>query len=367
MSILGNQGEFACVPREAATDFIVKCITAAGATTSHATDLAELLVAADYRGHFSHGMNRLEMYVKDLKTGICDVKGEPVVEKETVATAMVDGGNLLGPAVGKFCMNLAIKKASEAGVGWVCARRSNHYSIAGYYGLMAAEKSMIGFSFTNTTPTLFIPRSNSMTLGTNPICCVAPAKDGDSFALDMATTTVAFGKVEVAHRKGENIPNGWGADPQGRETNDPTKVLNGGGLLPLGGSEIGGGYKGYGLAMMVEVMCGVLAGAHYGKNIRRWGTTERIADLGQCFIAVDPKAFFPGFEERLQDFIDSQRNLEPSDPNHPVLVAGDPERIHMKKCDDMGGIPYPKNVVEYMNGVANKLGVSSMTTINPKV
>uniref|UniRef100_H2Y422 Malate dehydrogenase n=1 Tax=Ciona savignyi TaxID=51511 RepID=H2Y422_CIOSA len=223
-----------------------------------------------------------------------------------------------------------------------------------------------GFSFTNTTPAVFIPRTQTMALGTNAISSVAPSCGGDSFALDMSTSTVAYGKVEVADRKGETIPNGWGADAQGRETNDPTQVLNGGGLLPLGGSEISGGYKGYGLAMMVEVMCGILAGAHYGKNVRKWGTTERIADLGQCFIAVDPKAFHPGFEDRLQDFLDAQRNLDPSDPQHPVLVAGDPERIHMKKCDNMGGIPYPKNVVDYMNGVAEKLGVGNMETVKPE-
>lgn len=178
--------------------------------------------------------------------------------------------------------------------------------------------------------------------------------------LDMSTSTIAYGKIEVNDRKGIPIPNGWGADSNGKQTNTPSEVLNGGGLLPLGGTEESGGYKGYGLSMMVEMMCGIMAGATYGSNIRRWGTTERVADLGQCFIAVDPNAFCGGFEDRMQDLMNMHRNLEPVEADKPVLVAGDPERMHMKKCADDGGIPYPRSVVEHMNGLAKELNVEVM-------
>nr|CAB3262821.1 uncharacterized protein LOC100183774 [Phallusia mammillata] len=357
------KSETLCIPMQSAKAFVKNCITAAGASNNHANDMAELLVTADYRGHFSHGLNRLEMYVNDLKTQITSTEGDPKVEKETAATAMVDGRNLLGPAVGTFCMDLAIKKAKEAGVGWVAARQSNHYGIAGYYALMASNQGLIGMSMTNTSPFVVPTRAKTATLGTNPVAFAAPAKSGKSFVLDMATSTVAVGKIELQQRKNEAIPTGWGADPNGVETNDPSKVLQGGGLLPLGGSEQSGGYKGYGLAMMVEVMCGILAGAGFGPNIRKWGTTERIADLGQCFIAVDPNAFCPGFENRMQDLMDLQRDLNPSDPKKPVLVAGDPERSHMTKCDSLGGIPYPQNIVKHMNEMGEKLGVESMKAI----
>ncbi|XP_056137622.1 (2R)-3-sulfolactate dehydrogenase (NADP(+))-like [Lampris incognitus] len=136
--------------------FIERCMTAVGTQPHHARSLAEVLVEGDRRGHYSHGLNRMDMYVKDIQMGICAKDGEPVVEKETVATALVDGKNLLGPVVGNFCMDLAIKKAKEAGIGWVVARGSNHYGIAGYYAMQALKENMIGMSFTNTSP-LVVP------------------------------------------------------------------------------------------------------------------------------------------------------------------------------------------------------------------
>ncbi|XP_069018761.1 uncharacterized oxidoreductase YjmC-like isoform X1 [Embiotoca jacksoni] len=340
--------------------FIERCMTAVGTKPHHARSLAEVLVEGDHRGHYSHGLNRLDMYVKDIKSGICAKDGEPVVDKESLATALVDGKNLLGPVVGNFCMNLAIKKAKEAGIGWVVAHGSNHYGIAGYYAMQALQENMIGMSFTNTSPLMVPTRGKECTLGTNPISMAAPAKDGDSFVLDMATSAVALGKVELHARHGDPIPEGWGADPEGRLTTDPKRVLNGGGLVPIGGSEATGGYKGYGLGMMVEVFCGILAGARYSKHIRTWKVTDRVADLGQCFVAINPENFAPGFSDRMSDLLFIQRNQDPADPNTPVLAAGDPERANMKMCEEMGGILYHINVVNYMNECAQRIGVSPL-------
>ena len=139
-------------------------------------------------------------------------------------------------------------------------------------------------AFTNTSPCVFPTNSAEKALGSNPICMAAPAKHGDSFFLDMASTTVAYGKIEVVDKRGGKwIPSGWGADPRGNETHDPKVVLGGGGLQPLGGAEETGGYKGTGLCMMVEVLCGILGGAAFGKNIRQWQTTEQNADLVSYF------------------------------------------------------------------------------------
>jgi len=352
-----------CVPLKCVKSFIINCIKNAGGSEVHGKDLAEVLVAADYRGHFSHGLNRLGMYVNDIKRELCVGDGQPTIEKETAATALVNGNNLLGAVIGKYCMKLAIQKAKESGVGWVAARCSNHYGIAGYYGLMAAEKGLIGMSMTNTSPLVIGTRSKDCTLGTNPLSFVAPSSSCDNFALDMATTTVSYGKIEIQHRKGQTMPKCWGADTNGEETDIPEKVLNGGGLLPLGGAEYNGGYKGYGLAMMVEILSGILSGSQYGSKISRWGSTDRDADLGHCFIAVDPSKFFPGFEGRLEDFLQMQRNLDPSDPSKPVLVAGDPERIHMKKCNDLGGIPYPSQIVDVMNKMGEEINVEAMKPV----
>ncbi|KAF3855125.1 hypothetical protein F7725_023180 [Dissostichus mawsoni] len=326
--------------------FIERCMTGVGTKQHHARSLAEVLVEGDHRGHYSHGLNRMDMYVKDIQTGICAKDGEPEVEKESAATALVDGKNLL--------------KAKEAGIGWVVAHGSNHYGIAGYYSMQALKENMIGMSFTNTSPLVVPTRGKDCTLGTNPISVAAPAKDGDSFVLDMATSAVALGKVELHERRGDTIPEGWGCDAQGKLTTDPKRVLSGGGLVPIGGSEATGGYKGYGLGMMVEVFCGILAGAEYSNHVRTWKVTDRVANLGQCFVAINPENFAPGFADRMSDLLSIQRGMEPADPSCPVLAAGDPERMNMKKCEEMGGIPYHINVVNYMNECAKRVGVSPL-------
>ncbi|XP_034031893.1 uncharacterized oxidoreductase YjmC-like isoform X1 [Thalassophryne amazonica] len=340
--------------------FIERCMTAVGTKPNHAKSLAEVLVAGDHRGHYSHGLNRMDMYVKDIESGICAKDGEPVVLKESVATALVDGMNLLGPVVGNFCMNLAMKKAKEVGIGWVVARGSNHYGIAGYYSMRALKENMIGMSFTNTSPLVVPTHAKTCTLGTNPLSVAAPGTDGDSFVLDMATSAVALGKVELHERRGDSIPEGWGCDAQGNLTTDPKKVLNGGGLVPIGGNEATGGYKGYGLGMMVEVFCGILAGAKYSKNIRTWKVTDKVADLGQCFVAINPENFADGFNDRMSDLMSIQRQLDPANSAAPVLAAGDPEKMNMKRCEELGGIPYHINVINYMNNCAQKIGVSQL-------
>ncbi|KAG7230899.1 hypothetical protein INR49_024927 [Caranx melampygus] len=355
----GNMSRCLISPTEVQS-FIERCMMAVGTKQHHARSLAEVLVEGDHRGHYSHGLNRMDMYVKDIQSGICAKDGEPVVEKESAATALVDGKNLLGPVVGNFCMNLAIKKAKEVGVGWVVAHGSNHYGIAGYYAMQALKENMIGMSFTNTSPLVVPTRGKECTLGTNPLSVAAPAKDGDSFVLDMATSAVALGKVELHERRGDPIPEGWGCDPQGKLTTDPKKVLKGGGLVPIGGCEATGGYKGYGLGMMVEVFCGILAGAQYSKHVRTWKVTDRVANLGQCFVAINPENFAPGFSDRMSDLLSIQRGLDPADADTPVLTAGDPERMNMKKCEEMGGIPYHINVVNYMNECAKRIGVSPL-------
>jgi LDH2 family malate/lactate/ureidoglycolate dehydrogenase len=146
-----------------------------------------------------------------------------------------------------------------------------------------------------------------------------------------------------------------------QETRDPHRVLDGGGLMPLGGMEATAGYKGYGLAMMVELMCGMLGGGMYAHHIRKWTSTEhRPADLGQSFIAVDPEAFAPDFLTRLDTFIEEMRQLEPSQCGEPVLVAGDPERAHMQKVKEDGGILYHSNVLQAMETLAEQLNVAKL-------
>jgi len=275
----------------------------------------------------------------------------------------VDGGNLLGPVVGNFCMSLAIKKAKDAGIGWVVAKRTNHFGIAGHYSLQASKQGLIGMSFTNTSPFMVPTRAKKAALGTNPISVAASGVNNDAFVLDMATTAVAVGKLEIAHRKSQPIPQGWALDRDGKNSVNYLDVSNGGGLYPLGGPEETSGYKGYGLGFMVELFCGILAGSAFGPNVRLWMQSEEEANLGQCFVAIDPEAFAPGFAERLQSLMDDCRALEqPDNQSEPVVVAGDPEKAHQQLCDRIGGIPYHMAQISHAISIATANGVEPLVT-----
>ncbi|CAD6192570.1 unnamed protein product [Caenorhabditis auriculariae] len=165
-------------------------------------------------------------------------------------------------------------------------------------------------------------------------------------------------QIEVSDRKQVEVPTCWGVGEGGKETNKPKEILQGGGLLPLGGVENHGGYKGYGLCSMVEIFCGILAGAHWGPHVRKWMSSASDADLGQCFVAIDPEAFAPGFAERMKEFIDTMRDLPKADPSKPVLVAGDPEKEHEKLVEKLGGIPYHVNQIKFISEMADKLDVA---------
>ncbi|KHN76802.1 Malate dehydrogenase [Toxocara canis] len=363
MKKIFNESEEVVVAKKELRVFILDCLEAVGCDAIHGEQLADILIYSDYRGHYSHGINRLHVYVNDIATGASIVEGQPKILKRKGATAWIDGRNLLGPVVGNFCMKLAIELAKEVGIGWVVAKNSSHFGIAGWYAMQAMKYEMIGMAFTNTSPCVFPTRSAEKSIGSNPICMVAPAKDGDSFFLDMASTTVAYGKIEVAAQRGvHHIPRSWGCDATGHETTDPQTVLSSGGLQPLGGQEETGGYKGSGLSMMVEVFCGILGDASFGKHIRRWQTTETTANLGQCFVVVDPNCFAPGFSDRLQQFIDETRDLKPLVEDQPVLVAGDPERSHMAMCDEVGGIVYKKAQLLHIHDLASRLRIPHLTT-----
>lgn len=248
-----NSGEDLRVERGELEAAVAACLEAAGAPKPKANLVARVLVAADCRGIPSHGVNRTEMYCGELRAGLINPDAMPRLSSETVSTANVDGLNGLGAVVSEFAMQLCIRKAKASGIGLVVCHNSNHFGIAGFWSELALKEGLIGFAFTNTSPFLVPTRACRRAGGTNPISCYCPGTR-DSFQLDMATSTVPVGKIEVCHRKEQEIPPGWGVDRAGAPTNKPTEVLAGGGLTPVGGHEETAGYKGYGLNMMVEIL-----------------------------------------------------------------------------------------------------------------
>ncbi|TMA03553.1 MAG: Ldh family oxidoreductase [Methanobacteriota archaeon] len=350
------------VQEKALRSFCEEVLTKLGVPKADAQTVTDVLVVADLRGIESHGVARLGRYVTGLKKGFMKPTDQSRIVKETKATALMDGGQSLGQVVGKRGMDLAIRKARDTAIGVVAVRNSNHYGIAGYYTLMALEHDLMGVSMTNAGPLVVPTFGRTAILGTNPISLAAPAKKEKAFVLDMATSTVPRGKVEVYNRLGQPMPHGWAVDETGRSSTDPKRVLNalanrlGGGLLPLGGEgEDLGGHKGYGLALMVDVLGGVLSGAATGLQVY---ADEQRPNVGHFFMALDPAAFRP-LDEFRRDMDRLARELKDSPKAHGqdrIYVHGEKSFARMEKYRQEG-IPLDPKVVENLKKIGADLGV----------
>jgi LDH2 family malate/lactate/ureidoglycolate dehydrogenase len=344
------------------TAFCEQVLTKLGVPAADARVTTEVLVLADLRGIDSHGVARLQRYVTGLREGYMKPTDHSTIVRETKATALIDGGQSLGQVVGRKGMELAIKKAKDTAVGMVVVRNSNHYGIAGYYSLMALEHGLIGISMTNAAPLVVPTFGRIAILGTNPISLTAPAMKERAFVLDMATSVVPRGKVEVYNRLGKPMPNGWAVDESGKSSTDSAKVLNalarrlGGGLLPLGGEgEEFSGHKGYGLALMVDVLCGVLPGAATGLQVY---ADETKPDVGHFFMAIDPAAFRPLDEfRRDMDRLAQELKDSPKAEGQPrIYVHGEKSYARMEKYR-REGIPLGPKVVENLKQIGVELKV----------
>src|SRR2546426_6616710 len=219
-------------------EFVVNVFRRLGVPARDARTTSDALVAADLRGIGSHGVARLPRYVSGIKAGSIVPKDASRIVKQTRATVLIDGGNGLGQVVGRKAMELAIREAPPTAVGFATVRNSNHYGIAGYYSMMALKAGMIGISSTNAAPLVVPTFGRSSVLGTNPISVAVPAGTEEPFVLDMATSVVPRGTVEVYDRQGKDMPLGWAVDPTGHSTTNPRIVLEalakrlGGGVPP---------------------------------------------------------------------------------------------------------------------------------------
>jgi L-2-hydroxycarboxylate dehydrogenase (NAD+) len=326
-----------------------------------AADVATVLVASDRRGIASHGTARLPNYIALIDAGVMDPTARPVVDGGRAALIRFDARNGWGHHAGRVAVDAAIETARDLGLAAATLRATNHFGIAGWYALRVAAEGFIGIALSNTSPLVAPTRARVPLIGTNPIALAAPAGRFGAFCLDMATSTIPRGRIEVAARRGESIPIGWAIDADGRPATTPEAAL-GGALHPLGGEEATGGHKGYGLALAVDLLTGVLAGATFGPNIVGLFSTEGRSDLGQTFIAIDPAAVdAPGaFEHRLEGYLE-QLVAAPTVPGSPgrVLVPGEPETdaehradaggvvidaVHARGLAELGerhGVPFP--------------------------
>lgn len=225
---------------------------------------ADVLAYSDEHGIDSHGIARLKTYYDLLKRGRINPRPEIKIIRGKGSIATVDGDNGLGLVVGPRSMEIAMQKAREHGSGWIAVCHSNHYGAAGYYPVMALKEDLIGLSMTNTTKGVAPFGGAEKMLGTNAIAIAFPGFNEPPVVIDLASSAVSYGKIEIAKRKGEKVPAGWCIDKNGYDTNDPEEMMEGGALLPLGSNVDGSGHKGYCLASMVDILSAVLSGANWG-------------------------------------------------------------------------------------------------------
>ncbi len=336
-----------------------------GAPAEQAEIAARVLNAADLRGVDSHGVARLNGYVRLWEKGRLNAAPSPRIVHETPSTAVMDGDKGAGLVVAHKAMELAIEKARMAGTGWVAIRNSNHFGIAGYHAMLGLEHDMIGMAMTNASALVSPTFSKSHMLGTNPIAVAIPAMTEPPFVMDMATTPVANGKLEVLQRKGENIPEGWAQDKDGHSSTDAAILKKGGGMLPLGSDRIHGSHKGYCLGAWVDIFSAVLSGANYGPWVPPFvAFLEPPANpvgegIGHFVGAMRVDAFRPAaeFKAHMDNWIKRFRQSEPIDPNQKVLIPGDPERA-MEQERLAHGIPLLPAVVKDLTELGERMKVS---------
>jgi LDH2 family malate/lactate/ureidoglycolate dehydrogenase len=322
--------------------------------------IAQKLVWADLRGIDSHGSALLPLYDDFRRAGKLTLNPEIKLVRETPATGLLDGGGGLGHYPSVQAMNKAIEKCARAGVGSVAVRNSNHFGAAGAYAMMAAERGFIGLATTSVWRPTVVPTFGAEPMfGTNPIAFAAPGGRRPAFCLDMATSTVALGKLKLAVMHQEPILPGWALDDQGRPLLDPVEALKHGHLTPLGGAPEMSSHKGYGLAAMVEILSTLLPGAFFATTrARRHPEAERY-NIGHFFLAIDPKAFRGEgeFEQELDDLIDTLQATRPANPQQRVLVPGEPEQKALAERS-RNGIPIPPALVAQLRIIAQQCGAA---------
>ncbi|MEM1713302.1 MAG: Ldh family oxidoreductase [Desulfurococcaceae archaeon] len=340
-------------------DYVSEVFRALGVTREHAEITADVLVTADLMGIESHGVQRLKRYTIGIKIGSVNTEAKVEVVKETPTTALIDGGGSLGQVVSYKATKTAIEKAKANGISVVGVRNSHHFGIAGYYALQAVKENMIGIVMTNSEPLISYTHTIGRNIGTNPIAVGFPTRTPPPILFDAATSIVPIGKIEVYAKQGKKMPLGWASTPDGKLTDNPKEVLEKkGSLLPLGGfGEEFGGHKGSGLALIVDVLCGVLTGANYGKFVKH--TTEKEpANVGHFMIVIniDKLSSLDYFLERIEEYKRYIKNLNKISPNVDVWLPGDKAWLTMETRKKIG-IPVHRNILRESKEEGESLGV----------
>lgn len=334
------------------TAFAEQLLVAAGVPAHKSRLVALSLVSSSLRGVDSHGVQLLPFYLEQISWGDVDPLADGHVVSEDGACLLYDAENGIGAAISEICCEHAVRLANFHGAGVVVVRDSNHFGAAAFWAQRISAANQIGVVMCNASPLVAPWQGREPRLGTNPICMSVPGGTQYGWLLDMATTTVAAGKIFKAAINGQNtIPHGWAMNSAGVPTTDTREAMQGT-LMPLGG------YKGSGLAMMVEILCALLGGSAMSTElggIRIRGQKSRVS---QVFVAIDIRRFLPveEFRARLDRLIGAIKSAAPASGYDEILVAGEPEwRTEEERRHT--GVPVGSGTWERLTAAAAKLGV----------
>jgi L-2-hydroxycarboxylate dehydrogenase (NAD+) len=369
--VVTETDEIIYVPADILQRFVAHVFVALGTPPDDADICAEVLIASDLRGIESHGVGRLKVYYDRIRAGVQHVKTEIEIVQETETTAVVDGHHGMGAVIATRSMRLAMDKARQYGLGAIAVRNSTHFGIAGYYPLMAAREGMMGLAMTNARPVVPPTFGAEPMLGTNPIAFAAPSDMEFPFCFDGATSVVSRGKIEVLARAEKPTPEGWVVDAAGAPLTDSREILRRlvagtAMLLPLGGAgEATGGYKGFDLATVVEILCASLCGGAFMKDLLGFAPdgSRRPHMLGHFFLAIDIEHFIPLEVSRriTGQIMRALQDAHKASGQERIYVAGEREHERQRLVREHG-IPVNRNLRRDLQTLRDELGIVGYET-----
>lgn len=352
----GGAGKTA-IPVDDLRAFCLEALAKAGVDEPDARTTADVLVTTDTWGVHTHGVKALGGYVRRLRAGGIRARARPAVVSEGPGWATIDGDSGLGMVVSVVAMGVAIKKAKACGIGYAGVRNSCHFGAAGYYAALASQQDMIGLAMANDAPSVTAPGAQGRVIGSNPFAYAVPTGEGDPILLDMATSTVAGGKVVAAHSQGHSIPKGWLVDDEGLSTTDPAAFLRGTALTPMAG------HKGYGLALMIESLAGVLTGAALTRHVLSWIADDpaRPTGHGAAFVAIDIAAMMPvdEFKRRADELCREIRDAPRAAGSDRIYLPGEIE-WERRRTALAEGIVLPEDVLLSLAVLAKELQIEEI-------
>lgn len=342
------------VLHEELEQWLQRAFRVVGMTEREAAVTAHVLAESDLRGVYSHGSIRLAEYTALVRKGGWIAGAEPVPVAEFCALAVFDGRNGVGPYVATRMVEHAVHRARTYGLGGVWVRNGGHFGAAAAYSMLAARQGFLGIVYTNTSPAMAPWGGTAPVLGNNPWSIAIPAPEGRwPIVLDLANSVVARGRIRAARQRGEAIPTDWALDGEGRATADPAQALSGT-LLPIGG------YKGYGIAVMIEVLAAVLSGAALSYEVgspRDPATHQR---LGHAFIAIDVSRLRPldAFRAHIADLVRALRDSPRRPGVHQIFAPGEPEALRAEEQVKVG-IALPEEVRQSLARASKELDLET--------